>query len=301
MRKYDPELPGCKLCRVNFSVSTKCVRETHITGSGHQAALQRLSSQCKEGGGGVGGSRGDVESFPGTRRDDDDDDAKEERRVRVRIPWQPASNSPSPTRNEREPGEVGDLARDKTVSPSPRKARLPESPPKVRLPESPPKVRSPESPPNVRSPTRDANSPRSPKVGEHARFGAAIDRDEKRPACPHCKRVHTWSWAKCKHGMVSPNEERLRASGGLGGVMAHRLTSVNSPRCSLRSPRDSLSSPRAREGEPPPPQPAPPEIADPGEVLRCEICNCTVPTGVNGMKIHREGKRHQGMVQLMRL
>ena len=269
--EYNPELPGCKLCRVNFDVSTKCVRETHNRGSGHQAALQRLSSQCKEGGGGVGGSRGDVESFPGTRRDDDDADAvaKEERRR------QPASNSPSPTRNAREPGEVGDLARDKTASPSPGRARFTRT--------------GPESPPKVRSPTRDANSPRSPKVGEHAQFGVAIDRDEKRPACPHCKRVHKWSWAKCKRGMVSPNEERLRASGGLGGVMAHRLTPVNSPSGSLRSPR-------ARGGEPPPP-----ETTEPGEMLRCEICNCTVPNGVNGMKIHREGKRHQGMVQLMRL
>ena len=48
-------------------------------------------------------------------------------------------------------------------------------------------------------------------------------------------------------------------------------------------------------------EPPPPETTEPSEMLRCEICNCTVPNGVNGMKIHREGKRHQGMVQLMRL
>ena len=120
----------------------------------------------------MGGSRGDVESFPGTRRDDDDDAKEEGRR-------QPASNSPSPTRSEREPGEVADFARDKTDSPSPGKARSPESPPKVR------------------SPTRDANSPRSPRY------------------------------------------------------------------------------------------------------IYCEICQCTVPK--DGMKIHREGKRHQVFVKLMRV
>ena len=77
--------------------------------------------------------------------------AKEERRR------QPASNSPSPTRNAREPGEVGDLARDKTASAVAGKGR--DLPGRAR------------KAPKVRSPTRDENSPRSPKVGEHAQFG----------------------------------------------------------------------------------------------------------------------------------
>ena len=42
--------------------------------------------------------------------------------------------------------------------------------------------------------------------------------------------------------------------------------------------------------------------ASPAETRqRCDICNCNVPNGAHGMKLHQEGKRHKGMVQLMRL
>lgn len=102
-------------------------------------------------------------------------------------------------------------------------------------------------------------------------------------ASPHVELVKV----QARHGFAERGE--IESVGRSGGVMAHSLTPVNSPRGSLRSPR-------ARGGEPPLP-----ETAKPGEVLRCEICNVAVKDGVNGMKIHREGKRHQGMVKLMRL
>ena len=313
--EYDAAQPGCKLCRVNFD-GAKCVRERHNKGSGHQSALKRLADQCKEGGGGVGGSRGAVESFPGARREpvaDRDDRANSLPSLRVRTGVESPSTSPDPVQvfSPKEPGEVGDIDRDRTVSPEPgkvvqvrsfegEKVRV-TSPPKVRSP-SPEKVRY-ASPPKVRSPMDAPNSPTAMRVRgslptcPHCNV-VHPDWDERRrkrreeryaieelhgrrggPPCPHCGKVHSLDWGICK--------QRLANNGGKDkpepAVLQRLKWSAGG------SPRTN-GSPRAHTP------------ASPAETRqRCDICNCNVPNGAHGMKLHQEGKRHKGMVQLMRL
>jgi hypothetical protein len=292
------------------------VRERHNKGSGHQSALKRLADQCKEGGGGVGGSRGAVESFPGARREpvaDRDDRANSLPSLRVRTGVESPSTSPDPVQvfSPKEPGEVGDIDRDRTVSPEPgkvvqvrsfegEKVRV-TSPPKVRSP-SPEKVRY-ASPPKVRSPMDAPNSPTAMRVRgslptcPHCNV-VHPDWDERRrkrreeryaieelhgrrggPPCPHCGKVHSLDWGICK--------QRLANNGGKDkpepAVLQRLKWSAGG------SPRTN-GSPRAHTP------------ASPAETRqRCDICNCNVPNGAHGMKLHQEGKRHKGMVQLMRL
>lgn len=315
--EYDAAQPGCKLCRVNFD-GAKCVRERHNKGSGHQSALKRLADQCKEGGGGVGGSRGAVESFPGTRREpvaDRDDRVNSLPSLRVRTGVESPSTSPDPVQvfSPKEPGEVGNIDRDRTVSPSPgkvvqvrsfegEKVRV-TSPPKVRSPgPSPEKVRH-ASPPNVRSPMDAPNSPTAMRVrgslptcphcgSVHPDWvNCRIKRREERyaieelhgrrggPPCPHCGKVHSLDWGICK--------QRLANNGGKDkpepAVLQRLKWSAGG------SPRTN-GSPRAHTP------------ASPAETRqRCDKCNCNVSNGAHGMKLHQEGKRHKGMVQLMRL
>ena len=207
------------------------------------------------------------------------------------------------------------------------------SPPKVRSP-SPEKVRY-ASPPKVRSPMDAPNSPTAMRVrgslptcphcdAVHPDWDNCrikLRREEQyaieelhgrpRPPCPHCGKVHTLQWNICKQrlanngGKDKPEPavlQRLKWSAGgshraNGSPRANR-TDHDSTRISPLGNRAPDNSNRGRGGG----SPRAHTPASPAETRqRCDICNCNVPNGAYGMKLHQECKRHKGMVQLMRL